>query len=107
MTRRKKFEPIFFTVEGVGAFPYDMLRYDYAWPVSEHDDVPKLAVDWSSNNGLKKRRVRLMSREANTPTVDRWRSFGWAVIDSAASVYQLTSNEIEQLEKSYANRSIV
>lgn len=66
-----------FTVEGRGEFPFDMLRYDQAWPHSEFNDSPQL------RGGIEAplRQVTLRC-DGNPPTVGRWQSFGWKVIES-------------------------
>jgi hypothetical protein len=67
-----------YNVVGRGAFPFDMLRYDCAWPATSLDagmlgpTVPDTSRSW--------RTIRLYS--CREPTVDRWRSFGWTVKDS-------------------------
>lgn len=60
-----------FTVEGSGPFPWDMLRYDGAWPTTS-EDVQKL-------HGTGRRRIHLSS--AQGPTHARWASFGWKVVE--------------------------
>ena len=60
-----------FTVEGRGAFPLVMLRYDACWP-SHPDDVA--ALEHTDH-----RKVRLSSAGAMSPTVGRWESFMWYV----------------------------
>ena len=60
-----------YTVEGVGYFPFEMLRYDSAWPAGS-EAVSRLPQ-------LENRCIRLCSYRP--PTVDRWRSFGWIVQD--------------------------
>lgn len=79
-----------FTVEGSGAFPFDMLRYDTCYPDS--------SVSVSFMEGKEKRRVRLcrlsqykpylpnfiegrFKGSICTPTADRWESFGWVVVE--------------------------
>jgi hypothetical protein len=71
-----KSKRVFFIVEGSGTFPFDMLRYDHAWPYSESKDSPSLDRDlrWGV------RRVMLSSDTPQAPTDGRWRSFGWQVI---------------------------
>ena len=59
-----------YTVRGKFSFPFDMLRYDHAWPRYEREifalaDTPDT------------REIQLVS--INMPNVDRWRSFGWIV----------------------------
>lgn len=66
-----------FTVEGMGEFPLDMLRYDRAWPERVEDCI---AIKWGARapDGLQSVTLRTASRTA--PTRERWRSFGWNVI---------------------------
>lgn len=58
-----------YSVHGRGAFPFDMLRYDLAWPATQ-DDVVALTVETE-------RGVRL--RGLKEPTPERWATFGWRV----------------------------
>lgn len=58
---------------GTGEFPFDMLRYDQAWPVSS-EDAYKLGVVEEPH---KIRSIRL--RSYRPPTIDRWSSFTWSV----------------------------
>ena len=58
-------------VSGKGAFPFDMLRYDTAWPATG-EDAPLLGC---SNQEF--RSVLMFSFKE--PTIDRWSSFGWSV----------------------------
>jgi hypothetical protein len=54
-------------VTGKGEFPYDMLRYDRAWPVERVGEIEK-------------RNMRsIMLRSYNEPTLARWASFLWSV----------------------------
>ncbi len=69
-----------FTVEGVGVFPFDMLRYDGCYPVG-HGDV-RIMTHISSSEEPK--RVELESFSAASPTPARWESFGWRVVEPAA-----------------------
>jgi len=64
-----------FTVEGSGEFPFDMLRYDHAWPYTEAHDSHLL-----SSETRERRRVVLMTDSPQAPTVGRWESFGWRVV---------------------------
>lgn len=73
----------FYKVTGGGAFPFDMLRYDAAWP-STTQDASKLVEDDSTP--FKKREVTLQSYRE--PTVDRWKSFAWVVGDVEAAWVQ-------------------
>jgi hypothetical protein len=59
-------------VTGRGQFPFDMLRYDQAWP-ADSDAASKLSAEESIYD---RRSVKLYSYRP--PTVDRWNSFGWS-----------------------------
>jgi hypothetical protein len=61
-------------VAGKGEFPYDMLRYDRAWPVEHVGDIPRKGEE---------RTVKLRSHKPPTPA--RWASFWWFVSPSEPS----------------------
>jgi len=76
-----------FTVEGLGQFPYDMLRYDRCYPASENDSYRM--VDLANRRGehsaklLTPRRVELVHVDGSArwaPMSVRWESFGWTVL---------------------------
>jgi hypothetical protein len=67
-----------FTVEGIGGFPFDMLRHDRCWPGSE-SEVPKLN-DFHAGDYVSPRRVGLVGN--NKPNAERWESFGWTVLEA-------------------------
>jgi hypothetical protein len=56
-----------FTVTGRGAFPFDMLRHDMAWPASGDADF----------TGTERRSIAL--RSYHEPTINRWKTFMWSV----------------------------
>ena len=60
-----------YTVRGKFSFPFDMLRYDHAWPRYEREI-------WALESTPETREIQLIS--LNMPNVDRWRSFGWTVV---------------------------
>jgi len=64
-----------FVVEGLGDFPFDMLRYDSAYPMTERDS-------YLAGHTGEVRRVAVTSRKVNDndPTALRWQSFGWTVV---------------------------
>ncbi len=70
----------FLVVEGRGEFPFDMLRYDSAFPYRE-EDSSKLKP-----GRHEMRRVVLCRRGVNAlrSTVARWSSFGWQVLMETA-----------------------
>lgn len=56
-------------------FPYDMLRYDGAWP---RDDAAVKALNpknWPDDLS----KVSFNLRSYKKPTAERWRSMGWIV----------------------------
>ncbi len=80
--KAEKFWTMEFTVEGRGAFPFDMLRYDSCHPVSGEDAA---GLDYSPAIALPatQRQVRLIMYSGirnPKPTFGRWDSFGWRVV---------------------------
>lgn len=72
MTRRD----VYFTVEGEGEFPFDMLRYDGCHPATEPSSH-KL-----NTSRDERREVVLTSRSRQehwAPNKQRWERFGWSV----------------------------
>ncbi len=67
-----------YIVQGTGEFPYDMLRYDRAFPYSEFD-AGGMTHAASRLDASAPRRVDLSSY--SRPTQGRWRSFGWEIIE--------------------------
>lgn len=72
-----------FTVEGRGEFPIDMMRRDRC---EAADDASREALEATYENGghVGRRRVTLTTDE-RTVTEDRWRSFGWPVVEGGDS----------------------
>ena len=70
----------FLVVEGRGEFPFDMLRYDSAFPYREEDS----SMLKSGHHEM--RRVVLCRRSVNSlgPTGARWSSLGWQVLMETA-----------------------
>lgn len=70
----------FVTVQGRGTFPLDMLRYDSCFPASE--------TDTHTIRRTGPRRVLLvrMTLGDGMPSVARWRSFGWDVVETVPRV---------------------
>jgi hypothetical protein len=68
-----------FTVEGSGAFPFDMLRYDCCWPENESDS-PNVGLMYDTTEYIKTRRITLLSDNQQVPTDSRWKMFGWKVV---------------------------
>lgn len=63
-----------YTVTGRGRFPFDMLRYDQAWP----EDGGMSMGGGNGEDSRERREQRLIG--LNPPTADRWASFGWYVV---------------------------
>jgi len=71
-----------FVVEGSGAFPFDMLRYDHAWPDKEGSDSYQLGLTYEHGDAyFAKRRVALITDSTFAPNVERWKSFNWRVVE--------------------------
>ncbi len=70
------------TVEGTGAFPFDMLRYDSCVPRYE-SEIHLLTMTVRDEEYTKLRQIHLQ-RFASSPTVGptqaRWTSFLWKVV---------------------------
>ncbi len=70
-------------VMGRGLFPLDMLRRDQCFPLDE-GEAQRLyyhldSVD--SKDGREVIRLGTMQRRLWMPTVERWKSFGWTVVE--------------------------
>lgn len=65
-----------YTVTGTGEFPVDMLRYDQAFP-NTGDDARMISATRCIDS------VGITLRSIKPPTVDRWKSFGWAITTPA------------------------
>ena len=68
-------------VTGVYAFPFDMLRYDSAWPATGDDAA--ILEQMTRDGGRfyvagKRKTATLNLRCYGKPTPARWASFGWA-----------------------------
>lgn len=71
--------PRYFTVEGRGDVPMDMLRKDQCWPVGMEDATNMLAIH--APGGRVRRRVRLASLRLGSPTLANWEVHGWRVVE--------------------------
>ena len=69
-----------YQVQGQGDFPFDMLRYDRVYPVTE--PCPSM---YSSREAWRKVRTVDINGEGGTPA--RLASFGWAVRDAEDAVW--------------------
>lgn len=70
-------------IQGKGAFPFDMLRYDSCYPNSERDSV---LLEQSVRNPFVKDKMErwsicVKSASENKWTVGRWESFGVKITD--------------------------
>ena len=75
MAKVTRLYEVTYTVKGPGSFPIDMLRYDTSFPAKE---TQSLQIEADADM----REVDLIHRGAKgwKPTYDRWRSFGWNVL---------------------------
>lgn len=74
-----------YTVQGAGHFPLDMLRYDESFPQNS-EDVGKI------DDRIVQRSVNLVHKGAEKdwwPTVERWESFGWRILQGTTSRSQV------------------
>jgi hypothetical protein len=72
-----------YKVSGTGTFPIDMLRYDCAYPASS-EAVSRMAVGRfdPAPEGRERRERRTVELQSHQlPTLDRWKSFGWLVVE--------------------------
>ncbi len=81
MARGEVFHVKQFTVEGMGTFPIDMLRYDRCWPRTGAD-AAMVQEEHRTAGGRATRHVDIVTHVRpgqSWPTIDRWRSYGWLV----------------------------
>lgn len=74
-----------FSVRGSVALPIDMLRYDQCWPATEVDAKRAAASIRFETEGS----VTIELRGPRRPTLARWESFGWRVIEGSIAEYRL------------------
>lgn len=67
-----------FKVEGSGQFAFDMLRYDGCFPATESETGRMMARGHRQVELL----VQHRERTHNCLTDERWRSFGWKIVDT-------------------------
>ncbi len=105
MSTRKTF---YFAAVGRGVFPFDMLRYDQAFPATEGEDSPKLAVGlYGVDEAFKKPRVVVLcvnweKHYRNTP--GRWESFGWRVSLPTDAAYKAREDGDMIVQQRYGKR---
>ena len=83
----------YFEVQGKGAIPFDMLRYDSCYPATSQD-AAVIEVAASPYASQEERRevatvglVHCCNRKGWQPTVARWASFLWAVVPDSVRSY--------------------
>lgn len=71
-----------------GGFPVDMLRYDRCFPYSEQDSVKisyflsrYIRDDVETMREMLGKGIKLTSDHNFEPTLGRWESFGWTIVD--------------------------
>jgi len=69
-----------FKVRGSSSFPFDMLRYDACFPATETASYEMVGDEDKVREVELKRYIET---KTDMPTVGRWESFCWAVIDSS------------------------
>ena len=79
-----------FAVRGSGPFPFDMLRYDHAWPA---DEQASIIIDADSISSKRVVRLRMATPTDHGPTARRWLSFGWTVCESLTSHFETTEED--------------
>lgn len=67
------------TVEGRGAFPVDMMRYDTCYPATE-SDANAIRESFADPSGVTRVRLNRRSVSDREPQYARWESFGWRVV---------------------------
>jgi hypothetical protein len=74
-----------FEVTSKYPFPLDMLRYDSCFPSRSEDGAQIMwSIDRDNQGLIEPRTVRLVHHDERkhwTPTIGRWSSFLWTVVD--------------------------
>jgi hypothetical protein len=83
-------------VTGRLSFPFDMLRYDSAWPATSTDAA--ILEQMTRNRGGfyvagRRKTATLNLRCYGKPTPDRWASFGWSCKHGPDKHHTTTSRE--------------
>lgn len=72
-----------FTVSGRGNFPIDMLRYERCYPV-DSESVAAIVTSHKLTDELCEVRLETLAETKGAqPTVARWNSFGWRVLEQS------------------------
>jgi hypothetical protein len=70
-----------YKVTGTHPFPFDMLRYDAAWPATAEDAIRLSYVSKTESLGDENSgRVTIEMCSSGRPTAARWSSFGWRIV---------------------------
>jgi hypothetical protein len=69
-----------FTVEGRGAFPVDMLRYDCCFP-DDQGSAMRIQIGARQGDSYSVKLSIFARTKAVAPTTARWQSFGWRVTE--------------------------
>jgi len=89
-----------FIVEGIGEFPIDMLRHEKCYPKGSAD--AQLISQTLQQPGLKEPvRIRLSCWKGTktwTPTLGRWNSSLWSVVQSSGPIRERGMSKIARLE---------
>ena len=76
-----------FTVRGSGKFPADMLRYDACYPATEGDARAIYTAEWdTAPYDVTVEAVREGKDQRTRHTPERWKSFGWEVVEGPTAV---------------------
>jgi hypothetical protein len=67
-------------VRGRGSFPIDMLRYDGCWPYNETDSHLIQQDPYSEPKDERTVTLKTHGDRRWSPSVLRWKSFGWTVV---------------------------
>lgn len=65
-----------YQVNGMGSFPFDMLRYDSCWPYQETDSG---VIEGRQHHERDASKTPVTIMGVKPPTVARWQSFMWNV----------------------------
>lgn len=72
-----------FSVTGTFQFPVDMLRYDACFPADETQSAYIESTRHAPALPVTVRLARYTRRDMAPVTPDRWKSFGWTVLDGS------------------------
>lgn len=84
-----------YTVCGHYPFPFDMMRYDGAKPLSSKDQSLIASLAAASDHDGRVKEIHLICE--GKPHVDRWNSFGWSVTSVRKVVKQIPPGPVADL----------